>query len=414
MTKIEFIRSLDIQKIYQDFYGGDIIDGNIVCPFHDDHSPSLHFYKDHFHCFSCKKTGSAIDLLLQLKYHGDALKTRDVINEICDHYGYSAEDRPKEVTVKSIFNKEAYEAKIKYSSDLEKINNIFVECLKLKEDNDNLFIKRGISPLVIYRYSLGYCPENIPEKYGSGELKFNTEKDLSSYQLSGLCNSEGTCLYKDRYMIPQHDPWGHIEGYLGRKENPGEKEPKYKSSLNNDFYTCAKSLYNWHVAKNYESIFITEGCFDALSLITLGFKNVVALKGCELHDQQWDKIKDKTLYLCLDNDEAGKRGTYQIIKSHKEKAFIVCCFTDDKSYKDINQLLINEKDKVVDYLNNQTDGVSFAIDYIKNHYSTEAGWEQLAFIIGSDDPAYREKYPINILYNPIRIKKYWEKFYKNN
>jgi hypothetical protein len=38
----------------------------ICCPFHDDRTPSLHIYADHYHCFGCGAHGNAIDLLTLL------------------------------------------------------------------------------------------------------------------------------------------------------------------------------------------------------------------------------------------------------------------------------------------------------------------------------------------------------------
>jgi hypothetical protein len=34
-----------------------------ICPFHDDHDPSLHCYPDHYHCFVCGAHGDSIDLI---------------------------------------------------------------------------------------------------------------------------------------------------------------------------------------------------------------------------------------------------------------------------------------------------------------------------------------------------------------
>jgi hypothetical protein len=46
-----------------DVIGEPLINGKIRCPFHDDHSPSLHIYDDHFHCFVCGAHGDVIDWL---------------------------------------------------------------------------------------------------------------------------------------------------------------------------------------------------------------------------------------------------------------------------------------------------------------------------------------------------------------
>jgi CHC2 zinc finger/Toprim domain len=49
-----------------DLIGEPLIDGKIICPFHDDNTPSLQIYDDHYHCFSggCGAHGDAVDWLM--------------------------------------------------------------------------------------------------------------------------------------------------------------------------------------------------------------------------------------------------------------------------------------------------------------------------------------------------------------
>jgi DNA polymerase len=49
-----------------DLIGAPLVDGKILCPFHDDHTPSLVIYPDHFHCYvsNCGAHGDAIDWLM--------------------------------------------------------------------------------------------------------------------------------------------------------------------------------------------------------------------------------------------------------------------------------------------------------------------------------------------------------------
>ncbi len=47
-------------------YGPPIHRGNMICcPFHDDGTPSMKLYDDHFYCFGCQKSGDVIDLAAQ-------------------------------------------------------------------------------------------------------------------------------------------------------------------------------------------------------------------------------------------------------------------------------------------------------------------------------------------------------------
>lgn len=40
--------------------------GMICCPFHEDRTPSMKLYEDHFYCFGCGKHGDLVDLLSEL------------------------------------------------------------------------------------------------------------------------------------------------------------------------------------------------------------------------------------------------------------------------------------------------------------------------------------------------------------
>lgn len=40
--------------------------GMARCPFHEDHTPSLKLYPDHYYCFGCHAHGDVIDLLAKL------------------------------------------------------------------------------------------------------------------------------------------------------------------------------------------------------------------------------------------------------------------------------------------------------------------------------------------------------------
>jgi hypothetical protein len=47
--------------------GEPLVEGKMCCPFHDERTPSLHVYSDHFHCFGCGAHGDHIDWLMEVK-----------------------------------------------------------------------------------------------------------------------------------------------------------------------------------------------------------------------------------------------------------------------------------------------------------------------------------------------------------
>jgi DNA polymerase I-like protein with 3'-5' exonuclease and polymerase domains len=50
-----------------DLIGEQPVNGKIVCPFHEDDTPSLHIYRDHYHCFGCGAHGGHLDWLREVE-----------------------------------------------------------------------------------------------------------------------------------------------------------------------------------------------------------------------------------------------------------------------------------------------------------------------------------------------------------
>jgi hypothetical protein len=50
-----------------DLIGERPLNGKIACPFHEDDTPSLHVYSDHYHCFGCGAHGGHLDWLREVE-----------------------------------------------------------------------------------------------------------------------------------------------------------------------------------------------------------------------------------------------------------------------------------------------------------------------------------------------------------
>jgi DNA polymerase len=55
------------EVLLADLIGQPLVNGKIICPFHNDRTPSLSLYPDHFHCFVCGAHGDAIDWLMMVE-----------------------------------------------------------------------------------------------------------------------------------------------------------------------------------------------------------------------------------------------------------------------------------------------------------------------------------------------------------
>lgn len=60
--------------------------GMVRCPFHDDHTPSMKLYDDHFYCFGCGRHGDVVDLTAELF----CIPPYDAACKLADDFGMDA------------------------------------------------------------------------------------------------------------------------------------------------------------------------------------------------------------------------------------------------------------------------------------------------------------------------------------
>lgn len=60
--------------------------GMVRCPFHDDHTPSMKLYDDHFYCFGCGRHGDVVDLTAELF----CIPPYDAACKLADDFGVDA------------------------------------------------------------------------------------------------------------------------------------------------------------------------------------------------------------------------------------------------------------------------------------------------------------------------------------
>jgi len=142
--------------------------------------------------------------------------------------------------------------------------------------------------------------------------------------------------YINRLIIPYEDNHGLfyfqarlIMGQGMKYLNPSYKEHGVKSS---------EILYPFDESENY--VLVTEGPIDALSLQNIGV-NATSTQGSMFSYAQLDYIKNKTIILSYDNDDAGMEGMEKALKMIRTKnlktPYIV---QPPKEFKDWNEFVI--------------------------------------------------------------------------
>lgn len=91
----------------------------ICCPFHNDDSPSMKLYDDHFYCFGCGEHGDVIDFVSKLF----SLSPKEAAERLAYDFGISY-DRGDPIDT-SKYRKDSILRKIRVSQEKEKENHVY-------------------------------------------------------------------------------------------------------------------------------------------------------------------------------------------------------------------------------------------------------------------------------------------------
>jgi len=134
---------------------------------------------------------------------------------------------------------------------------------------------------------------------------------------------------RDRVVFPLRDHLCNFVGLMGKKLTEGGGKYKlYKEELRDIYsgYDLSKGTVMWNLHRFYgcalekklDYLVIVEGFKAALWLIQNGYPNTVALIGASPTEVQIDLLKRLnigTIYISLDNDDAGTVGTIKAVKA---------------------------------------------------------------------------------------------------
>ena len=283
------------------YYGiiNDVIssDFNIICPFHEDINPSMRVSLDDgsYFCFGCGIKGNALDFVKN---------ANPELNELqcC-------------VELERILN----------SKDIKQLNVKYRKKRRVQN-------KQALNEAKDYYYGLRSTDwNNIENEEQQKILDYMKQRGFNARALNvAQCKANYNIAYP--FLFPLLDN-GEFKGWVGRTTNKYvEKKRKY---LYNDGFRKRNTLCGTY--EQNKVVFICEGYFDYLSLKTKGhLKNVVAILGWHISDEQVKKLKDKgitTVVSALDNDKCGIKGT-----EYLKKFFNVVRFEFPEGVKDTGEM----------------------------------------------------------------------------
>lgn len=290
---------INLEKKGSDYVG--------MCPFHDDHSPSMHVSTklNIFKCFVCNTGGNVFSFVQKFENVSYLEAVKIVADKSGVDFKYQAH-RNLPVKYKDEYN--IMDLSLKFYQ-----NNLVTEKgLKAKE----YLSKRGIDESIIKEFKIGLS-------FDDNRLKAFLENKKCNLELAynvGLLNKSGINFYDmfvNRIMIPIFDMQNNLVGYTARtylKDDPN----KYINTKETVIYHKSNILFNYYNAKDMartkKEIIVVEGNMDAISLACRGIKNVIALMGVVISKVQLEALKklNSKIILMLDSDAPGSDATIKV------------------------------------------------------------------------------------------------------
>jgi len=384
-----------------------------VCPFHDDHDPSLSISEDKqiYKCFVCNNGGNVFTFVSNFK----KISFPEAVSEVASVIGkpITIDLAPKKVS--------------KYQHYYDLLNTMISYCTyllsasKLGQDAMNYLENRGLNNDVIEYFNIGLNPENnkIYDYLKNHNFK---DEDMIKAGVCRMLDSGMADVFYNRIIFPIHDKDGNPIAFTAR-DYKGNSDSKYINSNDNIIYTKGDNLYNYHRAKQAIKksgfVFVCEGVMDVIAFYRAEKENVVATLGTACTKNQIELLKSLSnkIVLAYDGDNAGQNANLKLGETLLENGFDVHV-VDNNTLLDPDEIIKQYGEKALkDLSGKQISYIDFAIKYYKKRYNLDNYEDrknmtiQVSRLIEKIKDEYDRDNYTNELYELTKIRK---RVYRDN
>ncbi|MFA6075995.1 MAG: DNA primase [Negativicutes bacterium] len=295
------------------------------CPFHNEKTASFSVSaeKTMFYCFGCQSGGDAFAFLMKIE-NRPFIEAARLLGE---RVGVKLPEKTRE---DKLSDKQREAVKNANAMAVDFFHSCLLNTSYGKEALEYL-ANRGITETIIKQFKIGFAPQ-APDKLCHALRQRLIDSDVLVKAGLALKTQRGTVLdsFRNRIMIPIIDLHNAVIAFGGRAMN--DTQPKYLNTPDTELFSKKNCLYALNIAQTMarkeQKLLIVEGYFDAITLHVNGIENVVAGMGTALSARQAALAAKNaaTIYLCYDNDEAGRNATlraYELLKSTGAKVRVV-------------------------------------------------------------------------------------------
>lgn len=283
-----------------------------VCPFHDDHSPSLSISPDRqiYKCFVCGSGGNVFTFVQNY----EKVTFPEAVGRVASLIGYQLSVQPDEYRKPKDPHKEALYAVL---SETIRYTAYQIENQDGAVAREYLH-KRGLDDSVLKQFEIGWHPGG-DVLYRFLHAKGYEDRDLVSANVARATASGMHDVFSDRITFPIHDSYGNPIGFSARSMDANAAS-KYINTNETDIFTKGDIVYNAHrartAARKAGAVIVCEGVTDVIAFWRAGVENVVCTLGTACTPKQIQLLKSLAarIVFCYDGDEPGQAATVKAVQ----------------------------------------------------------------------------------------------------
>jgi DNA primase catalytic core len=293
-------------------HGADLLG---LCPFHDDHEPSLVITpsKNLWHCLgACQAGGSVIDWVMRAEgvsfRHAAELLRADLPPE-----GLSKGRPPERSTVPKLPG--LLDASEGDQALLRRVVDYYHATLKESPEALAYLASRGLQHAeAVERFRLGFANRTLGYR-----LPAKTRKEGAAIrerlQALGVMRASGHEHLNGSLVVPVFDEEGRVAELYGRKITQGLRPG---TPLHLYLPGPHRGVWNVEALAASREIILCEALLDALTFWCAGFRNVTAAYGVEGvtpdHWKAFERYGTERVLIAYDRDEAGEKAAEKLAK----------------------------------------------------------------------------------------------------
>ncbi|MGQ0635825.1 MAG: DNA primase [Planctomycetaceae bacterium] len=281
-----------------------------LCPFHDDHNPSLRVYPDRqsYRCWVCNEGGDCFSFVMKRERVG----FREALEMLANRARIELPRKYRAATGPSGENKNRQYEVLAWAEQQ------FHECLLQAPEGERArkyLRERGVSGESIVKFKLGYHPAGWEWLLERARNRFTSEQ-LVTVRLAGEREGGRGCFdyFVDRVMFPIRDAQGRAVAFGGRvlPDSPPTSMGKYWNSPDGPLFNKSRLLYGLDQAREAivgtNTAVVVEGYMACIMAHQHGMTNCIATLGTALNDTHVMGLKRfaRRVVLVYDGDDPGR------------------------------------------------------------------------------------------------------------